>query len=78
MRVIKEAYVLEETVNITPEYMLAQGTTIPKMFVSEATANAGAKYWGKHYNNGVTIHEAKKVYLVVEDEQEIDDAEIPF
>ena len=77
MRVIREAYVLEETVNITPDYMLAQGTSLPKMFVSEATANAGAKYWSKHYNNGVAIHEAKKVYLVVED-KEIDDAEIPF
>jgi hypothetical protein len=75
MRVIREAYVLEE---VDPgHFLLAQGTTLPKMFVSEATANAGAKYWGKHYNQGNIIHEAKKVFLVVED-KEIDDAEIPF
>jgi hypothetical protein len=77
MRVIKEAYVLEEAYDVTSGYLLAQGTSLPKLFISEATANAGAKYWGKHYNQGIIIHEAKKVYLVVED-KEIDDAEIPF
>jgi hypothetical protein len=78
MRVIREAYVLEELTDSSGNsFLLAQGTTLPKMFVSEATANAGAKYWGKHYNNGTVIHKAKKVFLVVED-KEIDDAEIPF
>jgi hypothetical protein len=76
MRVIREAYVLEDVTD-SGCFLLAQGTSLPKMFISEATANAGAKYWGKHYNNGTIIHEAKKVYLVVED-KEIDDAEIPF
>jgi hypothetical protein len=75
MRVIREAYVLEE--QDAGHFLLAQGTSLPKLFTSEATANAGAKYWGKHYNQGVIIHEAKKVFLVVED-KEIDDAEIPF
>jgi hypothetical protein len=76
MRVIREGYVLEE--QDAGHFLLAQGTSLPKLFISEATANAGAKYWGKHYNQGNIIHNAKKVFLVVEDEQEIDDAEIPF
>ena len=75
MRVIREGYVLEE--QDAGHFLLAQGTSLPKLFISEATANAGAKYWGKHYNQGNIIHEAKKVFLVVED-KEIDDAEIPF
>jgi hypothetical protein len=75
MRVIREGYVLEE--QDAGHFLLAQGTSLPKLFISEATANAGAKYWGKHYNQGNIIHNAKKVFLVVED-KEIDDAEIPF
>jgi hypothetical protein len=74
MRVIKEAWVLEEAHK--GHFLLAQGTSLPKMFISEATAKSGAAYWGKHYNNGTIIHKPVKVYLVTEDE--VIDDEIPF
>ncbi len=74
MRVIKEAWVLEE--KKLGVFMLAQGTSLPKMFISEATAKSGAAYWGKHYNNGTVVHQPTKVYLVTEDE--VIEDEIPF
>ena len=74
MRVVKEAWLLEEKPLGT--FLLAQGTSLPKMFISEATAKSGASYWGKHYNNGTIIHKPVKVYLVTEDEVMQD--EIPF
>jgi hypothetical protein len=77
MKVIKEAWVLKENYKgMQNSFLLAQGTSLPKMFISEATAKSGAAYWGKHYNNGTIIHKPVKVYLVTEDEVMQD--EIPF
>lgn len=77
MRVIKEAWVLEDKcTGIRNSFLLAQGTSLPKMFISEATAKSGAAYWGKHYNNATIIHKPVKVYLVTEDE--VIEDEIPF
>jgi len=73
MRVIKEAWVLQHLAREV-EFMCAQNTTTPKLYVSKQSADKGAQYHADYSTNGILEYKPVKAFIVIEG----DDDAIPF
>jgi hypothetical protein len=73
MRVIKEVWVLQHKIHDV-EFMCAQNTTTPKLYVNEKSAKNGANYHAQYSNDSLVAYKPVKAFIVIEG----DDDAIPF
>jgi hypothetical protein len=68
MQVVKEVWLLKHKVMLS-EFMCAQNTATPKLYVSENSAISSANYHATYYTeNKETVYKPVKAYIVIEGE----------
>jgi hypothetical protein len=65
MQVVKEVWLLKHQA-IPHEFMCAQNTATPKLYVSENSATSSATYHASYHNDGIVIYQPVKAYIVIE------------
>jgi hypothetical protein len=65
MQVVKEVWLLKHQA-IPHEFMCAQNTATPKLYVSENSATSSATYHAAYHNGGFVIYQPVKAYIVIE------------